>query len=98
MARHRVGHAGVNAHLHKFGMKDTHLCRCGESETIEHFFMHCVTPTVHRNTLNRKLLSIGVNFNFKNILGGGNFTFTKKIQIVEHVAKFLFDNNKMCEL
>ena len=97
MARVRVGHAGVNAHLHRFGIKDTHLCRCGESETIEHFLMHCVTHMVHRNTLKSKLLSIGVNFNFKNILGRGNFSLTNQMHIVEHVAKYLFDTNKMWE-
>ena len=42
-------------------------------------------------TLKSKLLGIRVNFNFKNILGGGNFTLTKQMHIVEHVAKFLFD-------
>ena len=71
---------------------------CGESETIEHFFMHCVTHLVHRNTIKCKLLSIGVNFNFKKILGGGNFSLTKQMHIVEHVAKFLFDTNKMWDL
>ena len=90
MARLRVGHEGVNAHLHRFGMKVTHLCRCGE-----HFLMHCVTHMVNKHTPKSKLFSIGVNFNFKNILEELNFTLTKQMQILEHVAKFLFDTNKM---
>ena len=37
MARLRVGHAGVNSHLHRFGVMDTQACICGDPETIEHF-------------------------------------------------------------
>ena len=64
MARLRVCQVGVNAHMHRFGMKDICLCRCGDPETIEHFLMYCVTHIVNRNTLKSKLLSIEANFNF----------------------------------
>ena len=46
------------------------------------------------NTPKTKILTSEVNFNFKYIRGGWNFTLTKQMQIVEHVTKFLFDNYK----
>ena len=44
------------------------------------------------------LTNIGVELNLKNILGGGNFSLAKQESIVEYVAKFLFDTNKIWEL
>ena len=95
MARLRVGHAGVNSHLHHFGMKDTQACICGDPETIEHFLLNCNAYAHNRTTLQNRLTSIGVNINLKNILGGGNFSLTKQMLIVDYVAEFLFDTNKI---
>ena len=90
----RLGHAGVNTHLHRFGMKNTPSCECGDLETIEHFLLRC-EHALYRNVLKNMLTNIGVELNLKNILGGGNFSLAKQVLIVEYVAKFLFDTYKI---
>ena len=62
MARLRLGHAGVNAHLHRFGMKNTESCECGDPETIEHFLLNCTEHLQHRDVLQNMLTNIlGLN-------------------------------------
>ena len=68
LARLRVGHAGVNSHLHRFGMKDTQACVSGDTEMIEHFVLNCNAYAHNRTILENKLTRIGVNINLKNVL------------------------------
>ena len=79
-------------------MKNTQSCECGDLETIEHFLLRCDEHAQYRNVLKNMLTNIGVELNLKNILGSGNFSLAKQVLIIEYVAKFLFDTNKICEL
>ena len=81
-------------------MKNTQSCECGDLETIEHFLLRWHEHAQYRNVLKNMLMltNIGFELNLKNILGGGNFSLAKQVLIVEYVAKFLFDTNKIWEL
>ena len=41
IAQLRIGYAKLNDYLQKIGVSDTRTCKCGESETIEHYLLHC---------------------------------------------------------
>ncbi|KAF2359627.1 hypothetical protein FHG87_009620 [Trinorchestia longiramus] len=71
ISRLRLGHAGVAAHLHRFQLLESPLCRCGQVETGEHFLLNCDHYSVQRHPLKRMLQCPGLQFNLKNVLGGG---------------------------
>ena len=70
--RLRMGHAGVNFYLNRFGMTESELCQnCQVPETILHFLLECDNHRTQREILLGKLRAIGImNPNLKIILGG----------------------------
>jgi ribonuclease HI len=95
MARLRIGHTGLNAYLHRFGLHWSPLCNCGLMETVEHYLLECILTDNHRRELRRSLAAIDVQFNVKNILGGGNFNLRIQKKIVMHMGKYFSNTNKM---
>ena len=93
LARIRMGHAGVNSHMHRFNMSDTDMCDCGEVETIEHYLFQCPKFTIERSYMYLNLTELNVEMTIKNILGGGTFTPIKQKKITDIMAKYLKDTN-----
>jgi ribonuclease HI len=98
MARLRLGHVGLNQHLHRFQMRDSNLCSCGDVESIVHFLLECPNHQGARNDLKRQLQSININFTVKNILGGGSYPSNVQKIILEHVANYLLSTDKLWDL
>ena len=95
MARLRLGHAGVRAHLSRFGMGDTDLCVCGAVETIEHFLLFCPLHRVSRVALSSGLSLLGVPMTLPNVLGGGPFPAPVQMQIVNLLSQYLTGTGKL---
>ena len=98
MARLRVGHAGLNCHLKRFNLKSEDSCDCGEVETISHYFLHCPLHRTQRNRLKDSLAQLDVDFNVKNILGGGQYGENTQMYIVEIVGEFLVGTRKLKQI
>jgi ribonuclease HI len=98
MARLRLGHVGLNEHLFRFKMRDTNLCECGELETIAHFLMHCPNYNVSRGRLRNQLMKLNVNFNLKNILGGGVYSPDIQKNIVDCAGEYLLSTGRLWDL
>ena len=59
--RLRIGHAGINQYLHRFGMTDGPLCsRCLVTESIDHFLLSCQKYTIARTRMLVKLRIGGI--------------------------------------
>ena len=88
MARLRIGHCGLRAHLHRFGLHDTPLCECGEPETVRHVLVECCLwirerrQTYGDNIMNNQLT-------IKALLGGGEESVKDKRDTVNKVLRFL---------
>ena len=99
MTRLRIGHVGLQQHMHRFNMTEEELCSCREAEeSVEHFLLHCNTYLTIRNEMLVELGKIKVNPTLQNILGGGNFDQPLQNNIVKIVAKFLQDTGKLAKL
>ena len=95
LCRLRLGHAGVNEHLARFNLAETDLCDCGIIETIEHFLLDCTLFGNERDILKTSLDRIKVPVNLINLLGGGQFKLDIQIQILNAVAIFLRQTDKL---
>jgi len=99
LARLRLGHAGVNAHLARFHLLDSPHCSCGaDTETIEHMLIYCPLHRLARNRLALSLTAINVDLTVKNLLGGGPFPIETQSAIVEGFSTFLHSTNKLKSL
>jgi len=98
MARLRIGHVGLNEHLFRFNMSTTELCVCGEIESVQHFIMECPLYEQSRADMRLKLLHLGVECNFRNVLGGGKFDYALQDKIVEIVSLYLHRTGKLGQL
>ena len=73
ITRLRIGHAGVNYHLHRFEMEDSPLCaHCKVPETIEHFIMRCPKYRNNRVPLKQLFAEQEVEFTLRNVLCHGD--------------------------
>ena len=98
LCRLRLGHAGLNDHLFRFNLAETNLCNCGVVETIEHFLLNCTLFDQERKILKDSLDRIKVPVNLINILGGGKSRPEMQTQIINAVAIFLSQTNKLKEI
>ena len=98
IARLRLGHAGLNEHLHRFRMRDSALCGCGKVESVTHYLLQCPAHYSYRNLMKSKLLQLSVDLSLKNLLGGGEFPPEKQAKIVDVVADFLICTNKLWDI
>ena len=75
MARLRIGHARLKAHLFRFGLATNPDCTlCGTPEDTQHILEECPRSRAHRNVLHLKLRSMGIQVpSIKILLGGGDF-------------------------
>ena len=96
MARLRIGHSRLRAHLHRLKMIDEPNCiHCQVPETIKHFLLYCHRPNSARCVLRQNLLVLGItNVTVSILLGGGNFDKGIKEKISNILIKFLLNTGK----
>ena len=91
----RIGHVNTNTHLFRFQLTTSLVCRCGQSEDINHIFISCAMYAYDRTVFYDELNKLGVPFKVKNLLGGGDFDISTQNKIIELTAKFLLDIKKL---
>lgn len=100
LSKLRVGHVGLAQHLHRFGMKDSPFCQCGEIETIKHFMIDCNLYVQFRDQMKIDLQSLNLNmvFDLKLLLGGADCSEREQKQIVKLVGRYLTQTGRLIEL
>ena len=92
ITRLRIGHCGLNAHVHRLGMilsPDCPWCR-GTPETIDHFLLHCPRHYSHRTHLRHSLAALGIhNITSEFLLGSEQLPDTTNFKIIHFLQKFL---------
>jgi ribonuclease HI len=89
LTRLRTGHAGVRAHLARFGLVNSPLCSCGSPETIQHLLLQCPLHQHARDNLTNLLSRLDIPMTLKNILGGGPYPGVIQNLIIDAVGAFL---------
>ena len=97
MTRLRLGHSGLNQHLHRFNMAESQDCNtCGVPETVAHFLTTCTTYAVPRARLMTTLNKINiVQPDHKILLGSGNLPHDHKVFIANAVGNFLRSTGRL---
>ena len=100
MTRLRLGHVGLNQHLHKFNMAESQLCStCRVPESVPHFLTECTKYTVQRTKLTATLLTRNiVHADYKILLGSGNLSEENKKFIAKAVGSFLCSTGRLSQL
>ena len=91
LSRLRLGHVGLNSHMHRFGMSETPLCTtCREQDTVKHFLTSCRKYVWSRRKMLRRLAEIGVRQpDCAILLGGGPFDPDIQAKIIKAVEIYL---------
>ena len=99
MSRLRIGHAGVQSHLHRFRMCASPLCAtCAVADTVEHFILQCSLYTLARNRTKSVFVSLDVPFTLSNALGcGGHPEWVERILMCS-MAQFLLSTGRVLHL
>ena len=100
LARLRVGHAGLAAHLFRFNMADAPLCECGEIETVQHFLLQCSRYDEARHDLHEHLKLHGIDGPLTNklLLGGENLSNEKQFIIQRLMHQYLVKCQRLFSL
>ena len=100
MVRLRIGHVGLNKHLHRFNMADSPLCEvCREQETVQHYLLTCRRYERQRIKLKTRLNKMNINdINHITLLGGSQHSPKVKIQITKVVEDYLQDTGRLGSL
>ena len=99
LTRLRIGHTGLNHHLHRIGILQSPNCDwCGEEETIQHALFRCIRHHSARQEMYQSLRRIEVTPNTRNLFGGGAYSteinavilrifkiFLKKSALLKHI-------------
>ena len=91
MARLRIGHSRLKAHLFRFGlMADPNCTTCGVPENTKHVLVECSRTRRERGTMFLKLARLGIRTpTTKLLLGGGDFDLTTQHEIRKALENFL---------
>lgn len=99
LTRLRIGHAGVNQHLHRFKMRDSPMCdSCGIPETINHFIMECPEYLAERDIMRNLFESLDVVFSIKNVLMFGEYSGNTLRLLMSSVVKFLKSTGRVKDM
>ena len=100
MARLRLGHSRLRAHLHRINMVDSPDClHCMVPETIEHVLLQCHRHYSKRCILRQQLIRMGIiNIDIITLLGGGNLDNRIKEKIANFLIKFLIHTGKINDI
>ena len=98
--RFRLGHVGVNKHLHRFNLAETPLCTtCQSEDSIEHFLMYCEDYIDQRGRLLVRLFKVLGHIpkiSVELLLGAKEeYTQEENKMIIKNVAQFLLDTGKI---
>ena len=89
VARLRLGHAGVGAHLARFGMAAVGVCpSCQEEDTIAHFILECARFSGPREIFINSVNALGLTWGLQTALGGG-VTSKQRPQIFSCLQHYL---------
>ena len=96
--RLRMGHAGVQAYLARFGMADSKLCgTCHKIDTVEHYMLKCQKYRRERMELERELGKLGYSeISLKLVLGTMDSGNTRKV--LQAVGKYLIATQQIEKL
>ena len=91
MARLRIGHSRLKAHLFKFGLaNDPNCSTCDVPENTQHILEECARSRRERYDMQQKLHTLGVHLpSTKVLLGGGNYDSALQGEIMKVVEHFL---------
>ena len=97
VARLRIGHVELNAHMHRIGQKDSPLCpQCGIPETVSHYLLHCRSFSQSRNKMTSSLQKLGINnINKRILLGGEDLPQGLQCQIAKTLETFLKESKRL---
>jgi ribonuclease HI len=94
LARLRIGHCGLRAHMYRFGLTGSPLCDCGLYENVQHYLIDCVVHVRERRPLEILMQRYQTNLSLQNLLGGGEFTGVEQNVIASSVWTFIVDTGK----
>ena len=91
MARLRIGHSSLKAHLFKFGLaNDPNCSTCDVPENTMHILEECTRSRRERHDMYQKLHTLGINqSSTKVLLGGGDYDLALQGEIMKVVEHFL---------
>ena len=91
MARLRIGHSRLKAHLFRFGLTADPNCNtCGVPENTKHVLVECLRTRRERGAMLLKLARLGIRTpTTKVLLGGGDFDLTIQHEIRKALENFL---------
>ncbi|KAF2361867.1 Ionotropic glutamate receptor [Trinorchestia longiramus] len=92
------GSWGCSSSLHRFQLLESPLCRCGHVKTVEHFLLNYDNYSAQRDPLKRLLQCLGLWFNLKNVLGGGDHSSRVQLRIIRVLAQFLSTVGRLDDL
>ena len=91
MARLRIGHSRLKAHLFRFGLTtDPNCITCGVPENTKHILVECSRTRRERGALSLKLGRLGIQTpTTRVLLGGGDFDLSTQHEIRKALENFL---------
>lgn len=98
LTRLRIGHTGLNSHLHRLNLKDSPFCPwCPNAEdTISHFLFQCPRFHSHRTILSHRLRILQVTtFDLPTLLDGHGFPIPMRHRIISLFHRFLKASNQL---
>jgi hypothetical protein len=90
VARLRLGHAGVRAHLSRFNLSNSSMCpTCNVEDTINHFILHCSLYTNQRREFRSNLENLSLPWNLVSALGGGDIPQKIRTAAIRRLGQYL---------
>ena len=100
MARLRLGHTKLRAHLHRFNIVDSPNCiHCRVPEDIHHFLLDCHRYHSHRCNLRQELGRLGIRtLSTEILLGGGNLDKEAKRKVAKALEQYVIGTGKLADI
>ncbi|XP_018028036.1 uncharacterized protein LOC108683246 [Hyalella azteca] len=96
VARLRLGHAGVKAHLARFNLVNSGICpTCNTEDTIEHFILHCSLYINQRREFRSNLENLLLPWNLITALGGGDIPQKRRTAVIHRLGQYLLKCSMM---
>ena len=97
MARLRIGHSRLGAHMFRIGLAASPNCVfCGVPETVEHFLLRCYRLHSFRCEMLAAISRLGVRpVSLSVLLGGGAYSLDMKERLAYLVMGFLRKSGKL---
>ena len=100
MARLRLGHTKLRAHLYRFNLVDDPNCvHCRVPEDIDHFLLECHRHHSHRCNMRQELINIGITtLTTEILLGGGHLDSTSKEKVAKILECYLVNTGRAVDI